>query len=530
MNESQLTIGQLLSALNRNKTKCALVFLLTIAAVVAYWMFAPRKYGSEGRIFVQLGRANTGIEYVDGAMPVSIQTARENEVRSVMELIKSYDVIAKAVQDPEVTLDAVLKSPFDFIFNSINLPKSRGESSSDSSGGMSHTEREKLVDLQKAVKAVSQSMNVSMEKNTSVISVYVSANDPMLAKKIVDRIMHYTAEAHVNVHQRTGTVLFYENEYQDGKKKVRDAEIALKEFRNGIREVSKDGEIVKEQIGKPFLSVQGARSTMQQIIDKLENQLLDLELDHRQAQEEVAKLTEEMNAVGKLVEVPTKGVERLSTESAQEEIFRLKSERAELTSKYRSHPRIDIINSRLAELERAFENLPSDRTEMMSVSNPAFEELSVEKSKAFARQNAVKARLDLATKKYESAVNELKAFNLTEIQAEVLKRNLAVELDYLNTVIDKRGDVALINRLDELKVSDVVVQQEGSLLPKHASPKGSILLPMGLVLATLLSFLTAIVFDRTQLLSNDVEEVEEVLDLPVLITLPRVANRRSMVR
>ena len=528
MNNSQLTIGQLLAALTRNKMRCALVFFFTFGAVVAFWLFAPREYGSEGRLFVQLGRANTGIEYTKGSMPISIQNARETEVRSVMELIKSHEVIAKTVMDPEITTEAVLESPFDFITDAIKMPSfsSGGGGSSE----MTPEEREQAIDLQKAVKTISQNLDVSMEKNTTVISVYVTAQSPSLAKRIVDKLMHYTRELHVEVHQRAGTAEFYKLEFDNQKEKVKKAEVALKNYRNGIRHVEEDGETVEKLVGKPFLSIGGARNTMQLILDKIENELLDVELNHRQAKEQLSNLIDEMEKTGKFVEVPTTGVERLSTESAREEIFRLKSERAELISKYKSHPRIDIINNRLARIENDFKNLPEDRTEMMSASNPAYEDLSVQKSLVAANVKALEARLELAQAKYDATMADLQELNRTEIVAEELKRNVAIEQRYLDTFIEKYGDLSVINRLDEKKVSDITIQQTATLLPKHVSPKGSILIPLGLVLATVLSILTALVSDRSGKLAHNEEEVEEILDLPVLITLPRVANRRAMVR
>ncbi len=530
MNESQLTIGQLLAALSRNKKKCTLVFLLAVGSIIAYWQLAPKTFGSEGRLFVQLGRANTAIEYSKGAMPISIQNARETEVRSVMELIKSHDVISQAVLDPEITTEAVLQSPFDFITDSIKLPKFSSSSDSKKKSELTPEQREQAIKVQKAVKKISKNLKVSMEKNTSVISIYLSAQDPTLAKKIVDKIMHYTTIVHIKVHQREGTAEFFKLEFDNQKEKVKEAEVTLKNYRNGMRFVQEGDQLVERKIGKPFLSIVGARNTMQQIVDKIENELIDVELNHRQAKEQLVQLIDEMEMTGKFVEVPTKGVERLSTESAREEIFRLKSERAELISKYKSHPRVDIINNRLAEMEKDFQDLQEDRTEMMSASNPAYEEIAVAKSLAAANVRALEARLSLTKTKHEETIRELSELNQTEIVAEELKRELSVEHRYLETFIEKYGDLSVINRLDEKMVSDIIVQQAGTLLLKHASPKGSILLPLGLVLATLLSVLTALIFDHSKLLSNDEDEVEEVLDIPVLITLPRVASRRAMVR
>ena len=249
MNQSQFTITHLFELLLRNKLKFVFVFLLTLLGVVAYWLLAPRVYASEGQLFVQLGRANSAMDFTSGSIPISIQNSRETEVRSVMSLIQSHEVLAKVCQDPEVTVDAVLKSPFDWITDM--LPKMGG--GGGGSGDLTREEYNESKRLQKAVKTLSNNITVTLEKKTSVISVYMEAQSPMLAKRIVDRILHYATEAHVNVHRRSDTVDFFEDEFEKQKEIVRSAEIGLQQFRNGLREES----------GKPFLSIEGARNTLQ---------------------------------------------------------------------------------------------------------------------------------------------------------------------------------------------------------------------------------------------------------------------------
>ena len=56
------------------------------------------------------------------------------------------------------------------------------------------------------------------------------------------------------------------------------------------------------------------------------------------------------------------------------------------------------------------------------------------------------------------------------------------------------------------------------------------MLPLGVMLATGLAVLTCLIFGNgAKVLSRD-ENIEEALELPVLITIPRVSNRRALVR
>ena len=258
--------------------------------------------------------------------------------------------------------------------------------------------------------------------------------------------------------------------------------------------------------------------------------MVDIDLDQNQAKEEVKRLNEQLAEIGKYVQVPTKGVERTSTEAAQEEVFRLRSELAELSSQYHSHPRLTTIQNRLRKLESSINVLPVDRTEVEAMSNPAYEDVSVERAMAVAKSESLSIKLDLASQKYNAALEELKELNEAEVTAHELKRTVEIEKKYLASFVDRRGDVHLMNRLDESNVSDVKVHQEGVLWVKAVSPRGSIVLPLGMMLATGLAVLTCLIFDSSaKVLSRD-ENIEEALDLPVLVTIPRVSNRRALVR
>ena len=65
---------------------------------------------------------------------------------------------------------------------------------------------------------------------------------------------------------------------------------------------------------------------------------------------------------------------------------------------------------------------------------------------------------------------------------------------------------------------------------KHVSPKGSLIIPFGFLCGLLAGLAVALFFDRNRL-NTDLNEVEieQVLNLPVLVTLPRVYSSRNMV-
>jgi len=156
--------------------------------VVAAFLLWPRKFGSEGRLYVQLGRNNTTLTPTSGTGSVSIQDTRETEIRSVVEIIKSRAVLEATIKD----IGAMPK---------ISVPNflSRG-----GAGDMSVEEYKELRDLELAAQELESNLTVNSEKKTSVISVYVKANSAKLAQQIVAKIFEHTRRIHLKVHAVEG--------------------------------------------------------------------------------------------------------------------------------------------------------------------------------------------------------------------------------------------------------------------------------------------------------------------------------------
>ena len=82
--------------------------LASIALGALIIFFFPRSYGSEAKLFLQVGRESVGLDPIatTGQTISLLQSSREDEVKSVLELMKSREVVMKVVAHltPEVVL------------------------------------------------------------------------------------------------------------------------------------------------------------------------------------------------------------------------------------------------------------------------------------------------------------------------------------------------------------------------------------------------------------------------------------------
>ena len=104
------TMSDVRRALYRHKCKAVCFFLAVMGTVTLITIFAPKIYRSEGKLFVRLGRENVALDPTAtlGEKPIiTVPLTRENEINSVVEILRGRVVIEKVVDaiGPEAILD-----------------------------------------------------------------------------------------------------------------------------------------------------------------------------------------------------------------------------------------------------------------------------------------------------------------------------------------------------------------------------------------------------------------------------------------
>lgn len=507
MNNNPLTIAQILGALNRHRFAAFITWLLVMVLVVVAFLVWPRKYGSEGALYVKMGRNNTGVTPGSGVAGVTVQDTRETEIRSVVEIIKSAAVIEAVVN--EIGADAILESQMSDLLPDFAMP------SFFASGGDHGSEYEKLKEFGIAVKQIGESMSVEAQKKTSIVSVYVKAGSAKLAQQIVTSILKHTNEVYLKIHAANSSKVFLEEEVNKQELLVDKAEQELAAYRNSINVVSVDAE----------------RNTLQATLSNLKTDLLNAETNLIESTERLAKLTEVMAKTEAQIAVPTSGVERLSYEDSRTELFKLEAERERLAATYeRTHPEVQRVEQTLLQLKKSLDSMNVDRTESVMESNPVYEQMQVDYLRAKVNQRAAEARFEGLKKMQERALSRLPELNEAANVAQKLQREIDIATRDLFVFSPKRGEARIMAALDEQNISGLATHVDATFRVKHISPRGSLIIPLGFICGLLAALAVALFLERNHLSGMFNEgEVEQILDLPVLVTLPRVYSSRNMV-
>ena len=153
------TFRETVAALRRHQWKMIAFFLVIVSLATAISLLTPKAYRSEGKLLVRLGRENLAADPTAtvGSSPVlAVQTNRENEINSAIEIMRS-----------RVLIDRVISSIGGWRLYGVD----------------EGTE----VRYDKIVRLVNRSLGVDAVRKSNVIRVTYDAPTSELAQEVVER-------------------------------------------------------------------------------------------------------------------------------------------------------------------------------------------------------------------------------------------------------------------------------------------------------------------------------------------------------
>lgn len=490
-----------------------MIFLVVTLLVV------PRKYMSEGKLFVSLGRGGVTLDpTVTTSQTVQIQETRESEINSVADILESRALTEKVVKD--IGMDRFFETNFIFA-DLVKLPAI--EFPSFSSGSVEDellNEDGEKVDFkmlkrrEKAMRRFESSVKIKPTKKAATISVVYKAASPKLAKDIVDSILTNYQDMHIRAHRTDGSFRFFEDQLSVQKKELENAQNSLRDFKN------KTG----------ITSIDGQRNSVQMQMDKIAAFAIDTEAQIAGVRERIGGLLGDYSSLKQdLVTESVKGNANEGNDLMRTRLFDLEVRYKDLSARfYPGHPEVEMVKQAMEKTRSVYKDQPYDRLEVKTSVNPT--KLALEERLLFAKselkeQEAVRDQLKKREIKLAAVLEQL---NKDEASLEVLARNAEVAKASYKTYAEKMEEARISHELDRERISNVKVVQPATLVVKAVSPKRMLLALLGSVFFFLTSLLLAYlleVFDSSLRSSDD---LARQIDTPILVTLPKLASKRAL--
>jgi uncharacterized protein involved in exopolysaccharide biosynthesis len=487
--QSGLGLHDILFMLFRHKWKILSLTLGGLIAAVAFYLSVPAAYESEAKLLVRYVMERSAVDGLDSQIKTPTP---ENHtlINSEVEILTSTDLIRQVAE-------AIGVSRF-------------------ASGPVSE------VATEKAVEAINQSLEVSVVKDTSIISVAFRSDDPTLPMPVVRELVKRYFDKHLAVHRSTGAFDFVRQETADLKKQLAQTEADLKQVKEsaGIISLSEARADIAAEIGKTQQELDGAladRASEQARVKDLEKSLALPEAQGSQtpAQPVSGDVLEQYNSL----------VARLAG---------LQKAENELLLKYRpENPIVKVRASQIADLEKQRSDLEKAYPALVNTAVAA-SVTGQAGQPSIAGERAILAGLESKVAALGSRMAALqtraKAISEAAPQIQELERKAQVEETNYRASEVSLEKAQIDETLDPSRMPNISVVQTPSPAVKAKRNIGKTVMGIaggGLAVGIGIMLLIELILDHSVKRSV---ELEKRLQVPLLMAIPYLTSGHRRLR
>jgi uncharacterized protein involved in exopolysaccharide biosynthesis len=243
--ETSLSTSDVLAIVSRNRWKLIAFGCAMVVGAIVLGSVWPKTYRSEAKLYVRLGRENMGLDATAslGHEINGIQINREDELNTVVELLKSHSLLEKVV-------DAV--GP-ETILNPMGASGST-EVHGASLFGWAHqlTSDSPLPPRERALVALRKQLDAQNVRKTNVILVAHEGPSAEASQKIVSTLINLYLDEHVRMSRSPHEHAFLAEQAASIKKQLVQRETELRTFKDqtGLASPPEQRQTLVAQIGR----------------------------------------------------------------------------------------------------------------------------------------------------------------------------------------------------------------------------------------------------------------------------------------
>jgi len=462
------------------------VSVLVLAAAVLY-LFLGARYRAEMKILVRPGRADAPVSAQENApLDLTRLTIAEEELNSEVELLRDDEVLRQVVEQNG------LGGRDWFHFLRLNE---------------GHAQR-----LERAARRLAKKLEVEPVKKTNLITVSYASDDPRLAAKVLQSLADAYVTEHTVVHRPGGEVRFYEQQTQESRRALEEAQLRLLEFTagHGVVQAAQQRDLALQKLSEVDASYRQTRIDL----DETQQRVWELE--------------------AQLAALPQRSTTQIRTADNPELLKALKSsllelqlKRTELLTKFEpSHRLVKEVEQQIAQAQAVIAGEGSSPVRDETTDKDAHYEWAkseLEKARVQLRGLQGRAAATAAqTAAYRTMARQLGEDAIT--QDDLMNSEKAAEENYL-LYVKKQAEARMADALDLRGIVNVAIA-ERPVAPALPLWSAWTVLLAGLVAAGAAGTGAAFAADYLDPAFRTPEDVMAYLHAPVLASLPRNVQGR----
>jgi uncharacterized protein involved in exopolysaccharide biosynthesis len=483
--DSTTTLRDVLAPLFRQRRLMILTFFGVFLGGILAALLLGNRYKAHMEILVMRERQDPVV--TSEASPQTLQAAppvTEEEINSEVELLHSGDLLQKVV------LATGLQAKKKNSVWAVVRPKENEQ-----------------IRVFKAVEGLANKLKVEAVKKTDMIEVSYEAADPELAYRVLSTLADSYLEKHLAVHRPPGAFQFFQQETEQYRKTLEQAEGRLARF-DTDKKVAAPGverDLILQKLSEFDATLRGTQTGIaetQRRIDDLETQLKVTPARWNTQQ----KSSDNSSALG-LLEGTLATLELKHTDMM-----------AHYDPNYR--PLKDLegqIAKARAQVETAKKTpVREDTTD----ANPAYLWLNEELIKCRADLATFLARATATTRNVQLYRQRALDLGQAELEQEDLLRNTKAEEGNFLLYLNKREEARISDAMDSKRMLNVAIS-EAPTIPALPVNSPWFFVQLGTLLAAVISIGAAFFADYLDPSLRTADEVKQVLRIPILAAVPK---------
>ncbi|RJQ48568.1 MAG: hypothetical protein C4530_24465 [Desulfobacteraceae bacterium] len=472
----------------KRKHSILLFFFTTVAAAAAAAFIIKPTYESSAQILVKVGRESVYMPTMAKGTPIINMNRQEEQINSEIEILKSMSLAEKVV----ASLGA-----------KTIYPDIEAEAVSDEDTGGSPE--------QKAVIKFLKNLSVWGVRKSNVIAVRFVHHDRHLAAKVLNTMVKEYLERHLVVHKTPQSLDFFQRQSEILQSRLSRSEATLQALKqqHDVTELKEQQNLLLRQVADARAALNTALTEEAEIQNRI--QLLATQLDS--VPQNIAQ-GEEVNQNPYLIS------------TLETRLMELKLKEKDLLSKYTDESRlVQSVKDEIAMVEKKLNEQEAKRYDnKRSGINPVHQTLQQELLRGRADLKAVKAKIASQTDQLASYRNELDELDKIEVTYNQMRQEVEQDRQNHQLYLSKYEESRISDAMDSEKITSVSLAEPAHVPLKPVSPNKTLYLALALLLGSLggltFAFLAELLDDRLE----DIDEIEAVLQLPVLASIPEMAK------
>ena len=477
MSDDSTGLRDFLTVLFKRKSTILVTFVTVVFTVTVGTLLWPPTYQAEARLLVKVGRENVYRSEVGGDKSQILSVNNEEIINSETNILTSRDLIAKVVS----TITVAEMYP-----DLVKSPPRRG------------------TPLDAAVERFGKALSVEGIKKSNVIEISLQHKDPRIAARALKLLVDSFKEKHLQA-------------YSDPKSSYLEQQLASYDQR--LKQSQGQLEAFKQK--NRVFSLDEQRSLLLKQQTELDTALKATQNQIKEVQERISSVKRQIQTVSQDVPLSTETERYRSVDEANGQLLTLQLKEQELLRKYTESNQLVVSVRREIQIVQAFINGQQQdiKGRIRTGQNVVYQDLERELLKLQAELPSQEAKAASLRGQIAQLNLEIPRLDMTEMQLENLKRDMAVNDKNYRTYVEKVEDALILEDLNRQKSANISVIQEPTVPADPVKPRKLLNIALGLILGVFAALGLAFASEFSAQGLSTPESVERRLGVPVLTTI-----------